>query len=418
MAVDLVSKGDLNKTRWLVVVGGCIIMLAAGLIYMWSVYVLPICTEFGWDTDSVALVSTVLLGVYMACQLVGGFMRDRLGARKAIIIGGALFGLSMIISSFAPSAGFLYFSYGVIGGLGAGILYPAAVFTVGQWFPDKKGLAMSIALCCFGGTLLINSGWISNCLYSIGVRPTLILVGCLFGGLVILSGIFLMPQPKEGWKPDGYVEKVDEVSEKDSMTVKQGLKSPGFWLLGFGVLLTAIPYQMINPFSTVYSTTVKGIDPQVVASVVGMIGGGNIVGRILSGILQDKIGFKWAYTIPAVLSIAVMILLTPASGTLVPWLFFVLGISFGMMAVCATPTAIKIFGPKNAASIYGFATVLSILGPTCAPILARTLRDAPGMGYTTAFYVAAVACVIGLVCIWLIPKKKTTPADNSADKNE
>ncbi|KAJ9592688.1 hypothetical protein L9F63_015660, partial [Diploptera punctata] len=110
-------------------------------------------------------------------------LANRYGFRTVCILGSALGGIGFVLSCFATSTTFLFISYGVVGGIGFGLIYVPAVIAVGFYFEKWRALATGVAVCGSGigtfmmaplctmlienfgwrGALLIQAGFVLNC---------------------------------------------------------------------------------------------------------------------------------------------------------------------------------------------------------------------------------------------------------------
>lgn len=125
--------------RWLVVAGAMVIGLLSGLVYAWSIFVQPICQQYGWGTDQVAMMGNVMMATFCLGASIGGNILPKLGSTKTSFIGAMLFGLGILVSAFVTVPGIMYVTWGVCGGIGVGILYNVGMFVTSAWFPDKRG---------------------------------------------------------------------------------------------------------------------------------------------------------------------------------------------------------------------------------------------------------------------------------------
>ena len=75
--------------------------------------------------------------------------------RKTCIAGAIVSSISIFLSTFSPNVYLLMISYGVLGGLGLGLMYVPAVTAVGYWFEKKRSLVTGISTCGSGfGTIV------------------------------------------------------------------------------------------------------------------------------------------------------------------------------------------------------------------------------------------------------------------------
>jgi len=147
--------------RWAIVFAGSLVMLTIGTIYSWGIFTQPLLVAFHWDlttttwTYAIANFSLGAVGT-----LLGGFWQDRVGPRKVAMLGVGLWGCGNLLAGLgtpAFGAAWLYLTYGVIGGVGAGMAYVAPLAMVAKWFPDRRGLAGGLVAGGFGlGAFIYN----------------------------------------------------------------------------------------------------------------------------------------------------------------------------------------------------------------------------------------------------------------------
>jgi len=147
--------------RWAIALAGSAVMLTIGTIYSWGIFTQPLLVAFQWDlttttwTYAIANFSLGAVGT-----LLGGFWQDRVGPPKVAMLGIGLWGCGNLLAGLGtPTFGapWLYLTYGVIGGVGAGIAYVAPLAMVTKWFPDRRGLAGGLVAGGFGlGAFIYN----------------------------------------------------------------------------------------------------------------------------------------------------------------------------------------------------------------------------------------------------------------------
>lgn len=400
--------------RWLVFAGGLIISLAIGLLYLWSIYVKPICAQYGWNTDQVAIMGNVMVATLCLGAFIGGQLLPRIGPKACGIIGAVMFGGFMFISSFVTSPSLMYITYGVIVGTGVGLLYNAIMYTLGFWFPDKRGFVMGCFLGVFGLSTTIWSAPINSMLNGIGVKATMMILGIVFFAIIFLISVFILRKPPEGWMPEGYMPPADKGSANTkALTVKQGLKTKEFWMITAAQVLLCIPYNFISSYVAVYSADVKLISADAIVTIVAAMGIGSFSGRLIGGILADKIGNKGSYIIGCLASIIGCAVLMPASGAgLVGVMFFLLAFGYGARTPVYGTLAVDNFGVKNSSALAGVTSLFSVITCLLSGIMTAAIKNSTG-SYNGSFYIAIAAAVIGCLCVLLLPKIK--PVDKLAD---
>ena len=149
-------KENSSNIRWLYLVLGTVALLFAGVIYAWSILKAPLAAEFGWSASALSLNFTLTMCCFCLGGMLGGLLNRRLGLRPACVISACLASAGFLIASGMGSRiGILYFSYGIMAGLGIGIAYNCIISTVNAWFPDKKGLSSGVLMMGFGASALV-----------------------------------------------------------------------------------------------------------------------------------------------------------------------------------------------------------------------------------------------------------------------
>ncbi len=108
-----------------------------------------------------------------------GWLVDRFGPRRLIAAGGLLTGFSWILAAHAGSLTTLYLSYGVLGGLGTGIVYVGVVGQMVGWFPDRRGFAAGVVAAGYGFGAIVTTFPIAASIAAAGYQATLLQYGAL-----------------------------------------------------------------------------------------------------------------------------------------------------------------------------------------------------------------------------------------------
>lgn len=95
-------------------------------------------TDLGVPPTSTAFVFAVFAILYGLSSLCMGFLLDRFGPSKTILLGGALMGIGLFLSSMANSLLALVLTFGVIGGAGTGSMWPTTSFSVFEKFNREE----------------------------------------------------------------------------------------------------------------------------------------------------------------------------------------------------------------------------------------------------------------------------------------
>ncbi|HKB78262.1 MAG TPA: MFS transporter, partial [Thermoanaerobaculia bacterium] len=145
------TNSDVHLNRWWHVVGGVLMNLALGSLYAWSVFIAPLEKEFGWKRADTSSVFTWAVVVFAITFIVAGRLQDKFGPFKVSLAGSILLTVGFIACMFTSNLTYLILSFGVLVGMGNGFGYATPIPVMAKWFPDKRGLAVGLAVAGYGG---------------------------------------------------------------------------------------------------------------------------------------------------------------------------------------------------------------------------------------------------------------------------
>ncbi|GAB4313722.1 MAG: OFA family MFS transporter [Bacteroidales bacterium] len=407
--------------RGLVVVGAVLIQLALGAIYAWSVFT-PSLVEAGWSKAETQWVFAIGLASFAVFMVFAGKKLNSWGPQALAWIGGIILGLGYLLAGLLGGTNFtaLLLLIGLIGGAGIGFAYVVPIAVGMRWFPDKKGMITGLAVAGFGfGALLwvkLAGSW-GHLIDSIGLSSTFTAYGIAFAVMVIIGGLW-MKFPPAGWKPEGYVEAGSGdagTADDREFTSSEMLSKIQFYLIFFtfvfsaGAGLMSIGLMKLYPMEALQA---NGFTPEQASAIAGtamavFFSLANGLGRILWGLLSDKLGRKTSIITMTAIQGIVVILFTFMAGH--EWLLYLgatlIGFNFGgNFALFPTITA-DTFGAKNVGQNYPWVFLAYGFGGIIGPILGGKLGDLGN--FPLAFTIAGVAVLVGTILTILVkPAKK------------
>jgi OFA family oxalate/formate antiporter-like MFS transporter len=458
MEESMASEKTIN--RWWVVIGALVIQVSLGAVYIWSVFQTPLKAVFqDWGETQVTLPAQIVLAAFALAVIFAGRIQDRVGPRIVATAGGIILGAGLILAKFTelfPSGGALVWliaTFSVLGGIGIGAGYVCPIATCVKWFPDKRGLITGLAVAGFGAGAFffapLAKALISGGAYelmgaklftlpALGVFNTFMVLGVIFL-VCVVAGAQLLNNPPAGYLPKGWTPPQPKTpaaaAAKADFSPLEMIRTPSFWLLwvtyfiacsgGLQIIMKASPIwqyaRLAGRMETVSAADFSSI-AAAGALAVSVIAIFNSAGRILWGLVSDRIGRKPTLILILVLSGAALLILD----FLTDFPLFLAGVSVvglcfgGFLALYPALTA-DYFGTKNIGVNYGVVFTAYGLGGIVGPYLAASLMrvigevayEAKGASgeivqkiftvgdYQTAFIVAGVACVAaaGLVAL-------------------
>lgn len=407
------AEGHIN--RWWRIAGGLLMNLALGAVYAWSIFVLPLEKEFGWKRADTAWVFTILVFVFGLTFIAGGRMQDKKGPSVVAVIGGALNALGFFMCAWTTSQLWMFFWLGVVAATGQGFGYATPIPVMSKWFPDRRGLAVGLAVAGYGGGSAIfgplGGSWL---IPTYGWRTTFIVFGIVFFVMTML-GALLLKNPPAGWKPEGWTPApaAKAAASKYEFNPGEVLKTPGFYFLWIAYALGTSAGLMVISQLVPFARS-AGI-PLALATTAIFIGAvGNASGRIFSGWMSDALGRLNVLRLMIAISAVAMPILYHAGASvgLLYVLVFVVYWCYGTQLSVNASTAADFWGTKNVGANYGLLFtawgVAGIIGPILGGRLFDTYKD-----YRVAFYTAGVLCAVALVSE-LVAKRPAEPATVTA----
>ena len=188
---------DGTKLRW-GYLGVCTLrLLFLGLIYAWSVFRIPLETEFGWTASQASLVFSVSMMLFCLGGLVSGMLQKKYSVRITLMLGALCMLAGFGAASRAQGLLGICCTYSLLCGFGVGLGYNSCLSVVMTWFPDKKGLVSGIALMGFGFGGMVFGTLSAKLISSIGWRSTFMIFAVLFFGVILISAFILKTAPAE-----------------------------------------------------------------------------------------------------------------------------------------------------------------------------------------------------------------------------
>jgi OFA family oxalate/formate antiporter-like MFS transporter len=413
MTNGMTALAPTSISRWWRVAGGLSMNLALGSLYAWSVFVAPLEKQFGWNRAQTSNVFTIAVVVLALTFILGGRLQDKKGPFWVSVTGAVLVSLGFFLCAYTHSLNYLYVCFGVIGGVGSGFGYATPIPVMAKWFPDKRGLAVGLAVAGYGGGSAIfgplaNLKLIPAC----GLATTFQILGVIFL-VMTLFGAFLLMNPPAGYKPAGWTPAPAAKAAATTYDFSSGevLCTPTFYFMWIAYALGTSAGLMVISQLVPFAKSV-GIPSAALANmglVVGAIG--NASGRILSGWMSDTLGRLNVLRLMIAISMIAVPILYKVGGSVGPLyvMVFIVYWCYGTQLSVKASTTSDFWGTKNAGLNYGLLFtawgVAGIIGPRIGGVLFDKYKN-----YQMAFYTAAVLAAVALLCE-LMARRPEVPSD-------
>jgi len=407
MATETPSKNH----GWLVAFSGLGINLALGILYTWSMFKAAIEKDFGWKGDQLNDPYALCCLVFAFAMILAGRCQDRFGPRVTASIGGLLVGAGMLLISTTNSYWTWLLGFGVLVGIGIGFGYSSATPAALKWFPPMKtGLVAGLVVAGFGLAPIYLAPTSQYLLAHFGLKQSMLIFGGAF--TVIVIGLAQMLKNP----PAGYVTSPQNPSAAKtvvtSSTPGEMLRTPMFYLLWSIYFIGAGAGLMV--ISSVGGMAKKSMGNSAFIAVAVMAIG-NAGGRIIAGILSDKIGRRWTLMLVLAVQAALMFIAIPVTESkdttpvLIVLLATFIGFNYGANLSLFPSLTKDFWGLKSFGVNYGILFTAWGVGGFVLSRLQQMLTVAGGGSFQSSFMVAGGLLLGGAVLALFIksPAKNT-----------
>jgi OFA family oxalate/formate antiporter-like MFS transporter len=409
------AMGHAVPNRWGIAIAGIVMQIGLGAVYAWSVFRIPLSKTFGWTIPQVTFTFTLAIFMLGFAAFGGGLWMRKAGPRAVALAAGVLYGCGVFLASFSGGhLGWLYFSYGVLGGIGLGFGYIVPVATLVKWFPDKRGMITGIAVAGFGAGALITAPIASRLIVNVGVLKTFAILGMAY--LIAVAGAaWFMKDPPQGYTPPGWRPSATQQKQRanKAYTLGEAIRTWQWWGLWALLFLNTCAGISIISQAAPMAQEIAKVSAAKAAELVGIISIANGAGRFLWAWLSDFVGRR-AVFLMMFLSQAVIFWILPrissfpAFAALASLILLCYGGGFGTMPAFAA----DYFGSDNVGSIYGLMLTAWGFAGLVGPTLIAGIRQSTGH-YSEALTEIAVIMLVSSS----IPLIVRPPAGGSKREN-
>jgi len=272
------NRGVDTPFAWLVVFSAflCYAIGVGSFMGTTGIFFAVFLEEFQADRGATALMTALSSGVYLGCGIIAGWMTNHWGCRLVAILGSTCMGLAFAISSFSQSMTLIYFTQGLLKGLGTILMMQPLFVIVCNYHVKRLALAMSIVASGSGAGTAIFSSLSQYLINSIGWRAACRALGCIFFVLGSLGAMTFVPVSHN---------ESSTIELSSPKTVRELLKIPGFQFFCMSIFLYG---GFMSAFTTFFTDFAKSQDISAAgAAALWMYWGiGTLVGRLSGGILE------------------------------------------------------------------------------------------------------------------------------------
>jgi len=412
---------SVKNKGWVVTFSGTGINLALGILYTWSIFKAAIKQSietggqgaFNWDLASLNDPYAICCIVFAFSMILSGKCQDRFGPRITAFIGGILVGIGFIWISQTTDYVSWVLGFGLLAGIGIGFGYAAATPPALKWFPPfKTGLIAGLVVSGFGLASVYIAPLSKYMLGIWGLQNAMLFFGIAY--LIAVCGLsMLLVNPPAGYIPEGggtdkAGQAAPSVSIQNEATPSAMMKTRAFYAIWFIYFIGAGAGLMVIG-------SIAGMAKQTMGDmaflVVAILAIGNASGRIIAGVLSDKIGRRLTLFIMLTLQAALMLIAIPVVGSdrssaiILVLLATFIGFNYGTNLSLFPSLTKDNWGLKNFGTNYGIVFTAWGVGGLVMGRLSQMFIASTG-GYTSSFLTATGLLVIGAALTFTLEGKR------------
>jgi MFS family permease len=391
----------MNRRGWIVVLAGTGLNLALGILYAWSVFSKQLVETvdkggFGWTKTQATLPYTLAIAAFAIMMVPAGRLQDKVGPRLIASAGGVLTGLGLVVASFAtPTAVWpAVVGFGLLAGAGFGLGYSSANPAAVKWFPpEKKGLITGIVVGGFGIAPVYIAPLSKYLLGEYGIRGAFRILGLAF--LVVATACAQLIRNPE--KPVASLKPAAAGAKSNDATWREMLKSPMFYMLWVQYVFAATAGLMIIGHMAKIVAVQSAGAIKVGFVFVALLAIFNASGRIIAGVISDKIGRVITLGIVCIMQASAMFFF-PSFNTIGGFIVgsAIVGFSYGSCLSIFPAATADNWGTKNMGLNYGILFTGWGVGGVLGPLLAGKIADSTG-SYVGAYNIAGLLVMAAFV---------------------
>lgn len=364
-----------SRYGWVIVAAGALITcVAMGAMFSLPVYLQPIADETGWSRAGISGAMTVGFIVMGVAGFGWGTLSDRIGARPVVLMAAFILGAGLLLASQAEDLLVFQFAYGgLVGASGGAFFAPIMSATIG-WFDKHRSLAVSLVSLGGGVAPMVITPFASILIEQYGWRSAMLMIA--IGALVIVVPASLLirraPLPAEA------VPTSSAAPEPRHSPGFAALRTPQFIVLAGTFFLCCAAHS--GPiFHTVSYAMICGASAIAAASIYSVEGLAGLFGRVLFGVLADRIGVRKVIVGGLVLqAVGIYAYIYVSDLTHFYMLAVILGLAYGGVMPLYAVLARDYFGPRVMGTVLGGATMTSNIGMAFGPVGGGWLFDTFG----------------------------------------
>lgn len=397
------ANGELRAGWPIVLTASMGMALAAAMIIMQGVMIVPIEKEFGWTRAWISSGSLIVSVLGLLLSTAAGYAIDRIGARRiGIAVAVTMSGVLMLLATTTNNIWHWWFLW-TLYALAATATGTVWLTPVSARFDRSRGLAIALTLAGTGisGTLLpVIANYVVE---HHGWRAAYLVVGTIFAVIMIPLTLFAWHGAEEKLTENASAGK-EPPANLPGMTVREGFRSPNFYIIVGSMMVSTVAWvaMAVNTIPILISLNLSAAQAAAIAGTQGLSG---IAGRFVGGWALDRLPAKWLVCGATLCTLVLPLTYLAAPGD-VPLIFG--AVIFGSVMSGVKYSGIvylvsRHFGPKSFGTLFGTVSIAPAVAAGVGPVLASYVYDVT-KSYSLAIWATIPAMTAAALLLSLLSR--------------
>jgi MFS family permease len=383
------SGHEVDGSRgWLVVIAAAVATFTVfGVAYSFGAFFSVMSEDLGGSKGKTTLLFGIANFVYFVGGIFTGRICDRVGPRPLLAAAAVILAAGLWLTSLVDRLWLGYLTYGLGVGIAVACAYVPMVSSVGAWFAKRRTVAVGIAVAGIGLGNLTASYISPHLIDHWDWRVTYRLYAVLGFGLLVIA-FFLAERPPVA----------TAMAAKPTAVLREAARQPSFRLLYLSMFVMSqglfVPFVFLPSYARDH-----GISASSASTLVGLVGGASIFGRLVFGSVGGRVGVVRMYQLCVAAMSATLVLWLTSGGSLAVLLVFavIFGVVYGGFIALAPAVTAHVYGTQGLGAVLGALYTAAGFGGI-GLYLAGEHIDATG-SYTASIVAALVLAAVSALLL-------------------
>lgn len=388
----------LPHTRWLTFVGTLMTQFALGSVYTWSLFNALFAGKLHSSIPNVAFTFGIMcLGLALASSCAGK-LQDKFGVKTITVAAGVLLLIGLAATGFANNLMVLWITGGVLVGVADGAGYLLTLTNCVRFFPERKGFISALSIGCYGLGSLAFKFINMDLLAHFSLQASMFWWGIIACVICVIGALLMADAPHQEVKLAG------GQTQKD-YTLAEAMRKPQYWLLAVMFATAMMGGLYVVGVAKDIAQSIVHLDAVTAANAVTIVAVANLLGRLVMGIMSDKVKIIRVITFGQVICLVGMVLLNFVHLHEMSFFFALACVAFNFGGHLTTyPSLVsEFFGLNNVTKNYGVIYLGFGIGSFLGSVIASLFG-----GFQATFWVIFALLIISLIISLTVRRPSST----------